>query len=67
MRKYPRKQLKKKDFLWLMVSEVSAHGDWRHCFWACDEVECHDGDCVLEQSCHLVANQKAERGTDRKG
>jgi hypothetical protein len=40
---------------------------WRHCFWACDEVECHDGDCVLEQSCHLVANQKAERGTDRKG
>jgi hypothetical protein len=27
MRKHPRKQLKKKDFLWLMVSEVSAHGD----------------------------------------
>lgn len=45
----PKTNDRREGLLWLMVSEISAHGCLALLLWACGEAEHYGGECMAEE------------------
>jgi hypothetical protein len=52
---------KEKTLFWLVVSEVSVHGNLAPLLWTCSKAEHHDGEGILEHSCSPHGMQEPNR------